>query len=313
MEHIEHAGVHSGDSSCSLPPWSLPAKLVEQIRETARRMAGALRVCGLMNMQLAIKDGEIFVIEVNPRASRTVPYVGKAKHVPWASAAAKAMLGVSLAEQGVHEMPDTGAFAVKAPVFPFQKFPGVDFVLGPEMRSTGEVMGIDISMPVAYLKAMLAAGVKPPREGGVFLSVRAEDRTDILEIARPLFAMGYKVYTTEGTGEELLRHGMKPIVLQKIAVGARPHVLDLMADAHIAMVINTPTRTGWQTDEGKIRATAVRMSIPMVTTMTAARAMIRSMEALRAGDWDVAALQDYAERAEKRVPEIKTPAARVRV
>ncbi|MCC7389781.1 MAG: carbamoyl-phosphate synthase large subunit [Phycisphaerales bacterium] len=313
MEHIEHAGVHSGDSSCSVPPWSLPAKLVEQIRETARRMAGALRVCGLMNMQLAIKDGEIYVIEVNPRASRTVPYVGKAKHVPWASVAAKAMMGVSLDEQGARELPDTGAFAVKAPVFPFQKFPGVDFVLGPEMRSTGEVMGIDISMPVAYLKAMLAAGVKPPREGGVFLSVRAEERGEIAEIARPLFAMGYKVYTTEGTGTELRRHGMKPTILQKIAVGARPHVLDLMSDGQIAMVINTPTRTGWQTDEGKIRATAVRMSIPMVTTMTAARAMIRSMEALRAGDWDVAALQDYAEMARARVPEIKLPGARVRV
>jgi carbamoylphosphate synthase large subunit len=313
MEHIEHAGVHSGDSSCSVPPWSLPAKLVEQIRETARRMAGALRVCGLMNMQLAVKDGEIYVIEVNPRASRTVPYVGKAKHVPWASVAAKAMMGVSLDEQGARELPDTGAFAVKAPVFPFQKFPGVDFVLGPEMRSTGEVMGIDISMPVAYLKAMLAAGVKPPREGGVFLSVRAEERGEIAEIARPLFAMGYKVYTTEGTGAELRRHGMRPTILQKIAVGARPHVLDLMSDGQIAMVINTPTRTGWQTDEGKIRATAVRMSIPMVTTMTAARAMIRSMEALRAGDWDVAALQDYAEMARARVPEIKLPGARVRV
>jgi len=313
MEHIEHAGVHSGDSSCSVPPWTLPKKLIDRIKTTARRLAESLHVCGLMNVQLAVKDEEIYILEVNPRASRTVPYVGKAKHVPWASVAAKAMMGVSLADQQAREMPDTGTFAVKAPVFPFMKFPGVDFVLGPEMRSTGEVMGMDISMPVAYLKAMLAAGVKPPREGGVFLSVRVEDRPAIVDIARPLFAMGYKVFTTEGTGEELRRHGMKPTILQKIAVGARPHVLDLMGDGQIAMVINTPTRTGWQTDEGKIRATAVRLSIPMVTTMTGARAMLRAMEAMRAGDWDVAALQDYAEVARERVPEIKTTGAKVRV
>jgi len=313
MEHIEHAGVHSGDSSCSVPPWSLPKRLVGEVREIARRMASALHVCGLMNMQLAIKDGEIYVIEVNPRASRTVPYVGKAKHVPWASVAAKAMMGKSLAEQGVREMPDTGTFAVKAPVFPFMKFPGVDFVLGPEMRSTGEVMGMDLSMPLAYLKAMLAAGVKPPREGGVFISVRSGDKPEIIDIARSLLAMGYKVFTTEGTGEELRRHGMKPTVLQKIGVGARPNVLDLMADGQIAMVINTPTRTGWGTDEGKIRANAVRLSIPMVTTITAARAMLRAMEAMRAGDWDVAALQDYAEMAADRTPEIKTTGGRVKV
>ncbi|VAX42050.1 Carbamoyl-phosphate synthase large chain, partial [hydrothermal vent metagenome] len=274
----------------------------ERVKDTARQLARSLHVCGLMNVQMAIKDDDIYIIEVNPRASRTIPFVGKAKHVPWARVAAKAMMGVSLSEQGARELPDTGAFAVKAPVFPFQKFPGVDFVLGPEMRSTGEVMGIDISMPVAYLKAMLAAGVKPPREGGVFLSVRIEDRPAIIDITRSLMAMGYKVYTTEGTGAELRRHGMKTTILQKIKVKARPNVLDLMADGQIAMVINTPTQTGWQTDEGKIRATAVRLSIPMVTTTTAAKAMLRSMEALRAGDWGVAALQDYAEMARERTP-----------
>jgi carbamoyl-phosphate synthase large subunit len=216
------------------------------------------------------------------------------------------MMGVSLAEQAIDERPDTGTFAVKAPVFPFQKFPGVDFVLGPEMRSTGEVMGVDVSMPLAYLKAMLAAGVKPPRDGGVFISVREHDRPEIIDIARSLLAMGYKVFATEGTGQELRRHAMRPEILQKIAVGARPNVLDLMADGQIAMVINTPTRTGWQTDEGKIRATAVRLSIPMVTTTTAAKAMLRAMEALRAGDWDVAALQDFSRTLDERLPEVAT-------
>ena len=200
-----------------------------------------------------------------------------------------------------HGSQDGRRFAVKSPVFPFQKFPGVDFVLGPEMRSTGEVMGFDISMPVAYLKAMLAAGVTPPRQGGIFLSVRLEDRPEIIDIARSLMAMGYTVYTTEGTGAELRRHGMKTTILQKITVGARPNILDLMADKKIAMVINTPTRTGWQTDEGAIRANAVRLSIPMVTTTTAAHAMLRAIEALRAGDWNVAALQDYAAMAPERV------------
>ncbi|MDQ7012874.1 MAG: carbamoyl-phosphate synthase large subunit [Planctomycetota bacterium] len=313
MEHIEHAGVHSGDSSCSVPPWSLPNRLVNRVKDTARRLARSLHVCGLMNVQMAIKDDDIYIIEVNPRASRTVPYVGKAKHVPWANVAAKAMMGKSLTDQNIREMPDTGTFAVKAPVFPFMKFPGVDFVLGPEMRSTGEVMGMDLSMPLAYLKAMLAAGVKPPREGGVFISVRSNDRPDIIDITRSLLAMGYKVFATEGTGAELRRHGMKPTVLQKIAVGARPNVLDLMADNQIAMVINTPTRTGWQTDEGKIRANAVRLSIPMVTTITAARAMLRAIEAMRAGEWDVAALQDYARMAAERAPQVTTTGNRVKV
>jgi carbamoyl-phosphate synthase large subunit len=148
MEHIEQAGVHSGDSTCMIPPWSLRASTVEEVRQTARRLAAELGVCGLMNVQMAVKDDEVYILEVNPRASRTVPFVGKAKHVPWASVAAKAMMGVSLAEQGAIELPDVGYVRRQGiPVFPFQKFPGVDFVLGPEMRSTGEVMGIDVSLP----------------------------------------------------------------------------------------------------------------------------------------------------------------------
>jgi len=295
MEHIEHAGVHSGDSTCTIPPYSLRKGIVEEIRKTARRLAAELKVCGLMNVQMAVKDDEIYIIEVNPRASRTVPFVGKAKGVPWASIAAKAMLGQSLAAQGVREVPETGSCAVKAPVFPFQKFPGVDFVLGPEMRSTGEVMGFDVSMPVAYLKALLGSGVSLPGEGGVFVSVREDDKPAIVDVTRTLLSMGFKVYTTPGTGELLHRHGMRPTVLQKVGAGARPNVIDLMQDGQIALVINTPTRTGWQTDEGRIRATAVRLGIPMITTASAANAAVRAIQALRAGEWDVAALQDYAQ------------------
>ncbi|KAA0213378.1 MAG: carbamoyl-phosphate synthase large subunit [Leptolyngbya sp. PLA3] len=294
MEHIEHAGVHSGDSTCTIPPYSLRKGLVEQIKKIARGLATELKVCGLMNVQLAVKDDDVYIIEVNPRASRTVPFVGKAKGVPWASIAAKAMMGVSLAEQGVHEVPETGAFAVKGPVFPFQKFPGVDFVLGPEMRSTGEVMGLDVSLPVALLKTLLASGVMLPREGGVFISVRKEDKPAIIDVTRSLMAMGFTAYTTPGTAELIARHGLRTHVLQKIGAGARPNVIDLMQDGRIALVINTPTRTGWQTDEGRIRALAVRLGIPMLTTATAAKAAVRAIEAQRAGVWDVAALQDYA-------------------
>ncbi|MEQ8769316.1 MAG: carbamoyl-phosphate synthase large subunit [Phycisphaerales bacterium] len=294
MEHIEQAGVHSGDSTCFIPPQTLSNAMIERVRSTARALARELRVCGLMNVQMAIKDDEVYIIEVNPRASRTVPYVGKAKGVPWAAIAAKAMMGVSLADQHAREVPDAGYHAVKAPVFPFQKFPGVDFILGPEMRSTGEVMGVDASPPVAYLKAMLAAGTIFPNDGGVFVSVREQDKPAIVPVVRSLMAMGFEVFTTAGTGAELTRHGMRPTVLPKIQAGERPNVLDMMHDAKIGLVINTPTRTGWKTDEGRIRATAVRLGIPMITTATAAGAAVRAIEAQRAGVWGVNALQDLA-------------------
>jgi carbamoyl-phosphate synthase large subunit len=308
MEHIEHAGVHSGDSTCVVPPFSLAPKMVDRLKGTARSLAEALRVCGLMNVQLAVKNDDIYVIEVNPRASRTVPYVGKAKGEAWAKAAARAMLGVPLTEQGVTERPDTGTFAVKAPVFPFQKFPGVDFVLGPEMRSTGEVMGVDVALPNAYLKALLAAGTKLPTEGGVFISVRTADKPAVIDAARSLLAMGFTVYTTSGTAEMMNRHGLRPEVLQKINSGVRPNVLDLMADGQIHLVINTPTRTGWKTDEGRIRSTAVRLGIPMLTTVTAADAAVRAIQAQKAGDWGVAALQDLA--GETSDPAVVTTPAR---
>ncbi|MEL7474100.1 MAG: carbamoyl phosphate synthase large subunit, partial [Planctomycetota bacterium] len=256
---------------------------------------------GLMNLQLALKDDDIYIIEVNPRASRTVPFVAKATHTPWPAIAAKVMMGQPMSALGAHEPPSVRepgrhprAYAVKEVVFPFEKFPGVDVVLGPEMRSTGEVMGIDAAFPVAYLKGLLAAGVQLPNEGGVFISVRHADKELIADPARSLVAMGFKVYATGGTADVLQRHGLRTHRLEKIGAGARPNVLDLMTDGDIQLVINTPTRSGWQTDEGRIRATAVRLGIPMITTVTGAVAGVRAIEALRAGDWGVAALQDYA-------------------
>ncbi|MBX3364316.1 MAG: carbamoyl-phosphate synthase large subunit [Phycisphaeraceae bacterium] len=293
MQHIEHAGVHSGDSACCVPPFSLSGAIVREIRRISRTLAEALGVNGLMNVQMAVKDDQIYILEVNPRASRTAPFVSKAKHVPWPAIAAKVMMGKTLADLGAKEVPDTGAFAVKESVFPHQKFPGVDFVLGPEMRSTGEVMGIDLSMPVAYLKALLASDMRLPREGGVFVSVRDADKPAIVPVVRSLMAMGFKVYATEGTAAALNRHGLRPAVLQRLSSRVRPNILDMMMDGRIAMILNTPTRTGWQTDEGTIRATAVRLNIPMITTITGAEAGVRAIEAMRAGDWDVRALQDY--------------------
>jgi carbamoyl-phosphate synthase large subunit len=295
MEHIEQAGIHSGDSSCTIPAHSLSRKVQQRIRQISHQLAEALKVNGLMNVQMAIKDDEVYILEVNPRASRTAPFVSKARHVPWPAIAAKVMMGKTLDSLGVRETeptPEQG-FACKESVFPFGKFPGVDVVLGPEMRSTGEVMGLDMSFPVAFAKAQMAAGSSLPTSGGVFLSVRESDRPATLEVARSLLAMGFKVYATEGTGESLKKFGVHPTILQKIGAGARPNVLDLMHNKEIALVINTPTRTGWQTDEGRIRATTVRLGIPMISTMAGAHAATKAIEALRAGDWSVAALQDY--------------------
>ncbi|MCA9278280.1 MAG: carbamoyl-phosphate synthase large subunit [Phycisphaeraceae bacterium] len=294
MEHIEHAGVHSGDSTCTIPAYSLPKRVTDRIRSIARDLAKELKVCGLMNVQMAVRDEEIYIIEVNPRASRTVPFVGKAKHVPYASVAAKVMMGRSLSEMGVQEVRAAHAYAVKAPVFPFNKFPGVDVVLGPEMRSTGEVMGIDQSLPIAYAKALMGAGVNLPLSGGVFVSVRESDRELIVDPVRSLLAMGFDVYTTKGTGRFLQQLSLRTKALEKIQTAVRPNVLDLMADKKIQLVINTPTRTGYKTDEGRIRAAAVRYGIPMLTTATAARAAVDAIQALRAGEWSVKPMQDHA-------------------
>jgi len=293
MEHIEQAGIHSGDSSCVLPPFSLTKPIVAEIRRQAKALALRLRVRGLMNVQLAVKDEEIYVIEVNPRASRTVPFVAKAKGIAWSRIAAKVMMGASLAELGTEEVHETGFYAVKEPVFPFEKFPGVDVVLGPEMRSTGEVMGMDRSLAVAIAKAKMAVGRELPTSGNVFLSVRDSDKSSAIEVARSLVSMGFTVFTTRGTRELLASHSVETKLIRKISEGARPNIRDLIANGTIALIINTPTKTGNQTDEGRIRATAIESHVPMITTITGARAAVSAIEALRAGSWSVSALQDH--------------------
>ena len=303
MEHIEEAGVHSGDSGCTIPPYSLAPKTVDRIREQARALAERLRVRGLMNLQLAVKDDEIFILEVNPRASRTAPFVSKAKGVPWPRLAAKVMMGCSLSSLDTSEVPDAGFFAVKMSVFPFSKFPGVDVILGPEMRSTGEVMGADRSLPIAFAKGCMAAGMLLPTDGTVFLSVRDQDKDAAVEIAQSLRSMGFRIISTGGTHDHLRGFGIDVEPLPKISEGLRPNILDLIADGEVSLIVNTATRKGADTDEGRIRATAVRAGVTMITTIPGARAMARAIGALRAGDWNVAATQDYFPALVRPAPE----------
>jgi carbamoyl-phosphate synthase large subunit len=292
MEHIEEAGIHSGDSACALPPYSLPPTIVATLKDQTRALARALRVRGLMNVQYAIRDGQVYVIEVNPRASRTVPFVGKATSVPWAKLAAMVMAGKSLDELGIAELAPPDHVSVKESVFPFSKFPGVDVILGPEMRSTGEVMGIDTSFAVAFAKSQIAAGADLPTSGAVFISVRDADKSAIVPIARALAGMGFTLISTGGTHAALTDGGVAAQCIARLAEG-RPNVRDLIKSGQVQLIINTATHKGPVTDEGKIRALALLSHVPIVTTVTGASAAANAIAAMRRGQWDVKPLQAY--------------------
>ena len=291
MEHIEEAGIHSGDSACAIPPFSLPESIVGQLKEQTYALAEALQVRGLMNIQFAVKDGEIYVLEVNPRASRTVPFVSKATGLNLAKVAARIMVGKSLEEQGITEEPIPRYVSVKEAVFPFAKFPGVDIVLGPEMRSTGEVMGIDTDFASAFAKSQLAAMSRLPSRGTVFVSVAPRDRQVVVPIARRLSTMGFQLLGTSGTAGTLLQHGIDVATIRKIREG-RPNLLDHLANGAIDLIVNTPSGKGARTDEGRIRASAVSHGVPCITTIAGARAAVAAMERLREGKLNVYALQD---------------------
>jgi carbamoyl-phosphate synthase large subunit len=295
MEHIEEAGVHSGDSCCAIPPYSLPGPVVQEIREATIAMAKYLRVVGLMNVQFAVKreDGRsvVYVLEVNPRASRTVPFVAKATGVPVAKIAAKVMAGMKLAELGLTSDPVPSDVSVKESVFPFRKFAGVDIVLGPEMRSTGEVMGVSERFSIAFAKAQLAAGTVLPQEGKIFVSVSGRHKEAVVDIARRLVALGHEIVATDGTGQRLMAAGLHVTVVKKLSEG-RPNLLDYMNDGQIKLVLNTPSGKGARTDEGRIRAAAVQLGVPCITTLQAAEAAVKAMEGLRDEGMTVQALQD---------------------
>jgi carbamoyl-phosphate synthase large subunit len=291
MEHIEEAGIHSGDSACAIPPYSLGQEIIEELRRQTRLLAEALNVCGLMNIQFAVKDGAIYVLEVNPRASRTVPFVSKATGLNLAQLASRVMAGETLDSLNVHDDPVPHYTSVKESVFPFAKFPGVDIVLGPEMRSTGEVMGIDIDFPAAFAKAQLAASTILPQSGTVFVSVAARDRQAIVPVALKMHELGFKLLATDGTAKTLSENGIPVEVIRKVHEG-RPNCLDLLANGDIALIINTPSGKGARTDEGRIRAAAVSHGVPCITTISAARAAGAALERLRQGGLEVHALQD---------------------
>ncbi len=293
MEHIEKAGIHSGDAACALPPYSLGDDQVRALRAQTKALAQALGVVGLINVQFAIRNDTIYVLEVNPRASRTVPFVSKVIGTPLAKVATRAMLGHSIAEVAGLEERELSHIAVKEAVFPFIKFPGVDMVLGPEMKSTGEVMGIDNDFRKAYLKSQLAADSPIPASGKVFISVRNRDKRALMPLAKRLVEMGFSLVATVGTARVLERHGMTVELIHKVAEGHRPNAIDLMKRGEIVLVFNTPEDGRARRDSYMIRRTAVTQHIPYYLTVDGAQAAIGAIEALLKGEQQVRSLQEY--------------------
>ncbi len=301
QEHVEEAGVHSGDATSVMPPITVPKDVQDTLRLYARRIAKSLRVVGLVNFQFAVKDKEVYILEANPRASRTVPYVSKAIGIPMARIAARVMLGEKLKDVGVHE-PRLTHVAVKAPVFPFLKLPGVDSILGPEMKSTGEVMGIDHDVDRAYYKALEAAGMRLPTEGAVYLSVRDEDKSKLLPLAARLAENGLRLWATKGTAQYLREFGVPCDTAWRIAEKRSPDAIDLMRRGEIKLVINTPTATrGAKRDGAMMRRLAVELNIPFLTTLAAASAAVKAIEAVRSGAVETRDVGSYhAEMAASR-------------
>jgi carbamoyl-phosphate synthase large subunit len=281
MEHIEQAGVHSGDSACSLPPYSLSAEVIAEVKRQTTMMARALNVSGLMNVQFAIQNGDVYVLEVNPRASRTVPYVSKATGLPLAKIAARIMAGRTLAAQGIKQEVMPSYYSVKEAVFPFIKFPGVDTILGPEMKSTGEVMGVGATFGEAFVKSQLAAGVRLPASGTVFISVKDQDKSRAVAVAYGLHSLGFKLVATRGTAAEIEAAGIPVQGVNKVTEG-RPHIVDMLKNGEIALVINTvETRRNAIADSRMIRTQSLASHVPFFTTIAGARAAVEGMQYLR--------------------------------
>jgi carbamoyl-phosphate synthase large subunit len=291
MEHIEQAGIHSGDSACVTPPYSLSDDLIEGLKRNTYALAKELQVIGLMNIQYAIKNDTIYVLEVNPRASRTVPFISKATGVPWAKVAAKVMVGKKLEELGIRGEVEIRHIAVKESVFPFNRFYGVDTVLGPEMKSTGEVMGIDTDFGMAFAKSQIGAGVNIPLTGKVFISVMNKDKRSIVFLAKKLVDLGFEIVATKGTAKVLTNNGIPVQTVFKVGEG-RPDIVDQMKNGEIHLVINTPSGKKPKTDEVAIRSQSVAHNIPCVTTLSGAEAVVNGIESLRRG-MSVKSVQEY--------------------
>ncbi len=292
MEHIEEAGIHSGDSACSLPPHSLDLHIVEEIKRQTKALAGELHVIGLMNVQFAVKNTEIYILEVNPRASRTIPFVGKATGVPLAKLAAKVMAGQTLQELGLTEEKILRHIAVKEAVFPFDRFHGVDTILGPEMKSTGEVMGIDEDFGLAYGKSQIACGNRIPLTGKIFISLKDKDKPSSVPIAKKLLELGLSLVATRGTAGYLRAHGLAVEVINKVAEG-RPHIVDLIKNRAIDFIVNTVSGAQAQKDSFSIRQSALQYKVPFTTTMSGARAVVNAIEILKKKQMHIKPIQEY--------------------
>ena len=291
LQHIEEAGVHSGDSACSIPPHSLSPAISTEIERQTALLARALDVRGLMNVQFAVKDDAVYLIEVNPRASRTVPFTAKATGIPLAKIAARVMAGESLASFDL-KRPDWKHVAVKEAVFPFARFPGTDPVLGPEMKSTGEVMGIDSNFAMAFAKAQLAAGTILPMAGTVFISVKDSDKPVVLDAARDLVAMGFDLIATDGTARYLEGQGIAVARVNKVQQG-RPHIVDRIKDGDVAFIVNTTEGVQSMKDSASIRASALYGKVPYYTTASASVAATAAIAAMKARPLEVRSLQSY--------------------
>jgi carbamoyl-phosphate synthase large subunit len=292
MEHIEEAGIHSGDSACVIPPYTLREDQINTIRKYTKEMALSLKVKGLMNVQYAIKNDMVYVLEVNPRASRTVPFVSKATGTPWAKVAARLMSGKSIGQLKVKEVSYLKHIAVKESVFPFNRFPGVDTVLGPEMKSTGEVMGLDQDFGMAFSKSQMAANSSLPLKGTVFVSVKNKDKRTVIFIAKRLSDMGFKLVATQGTAQALTSNGMEVTIVRKVHEG-RPNVVDLIKNGEVQLIMNTPAGKGPRSDDFQIRRTAVVYNVPCITTLSACAAAANGIEAMKKREIRVKSLQEY--------------------
>jgi len=301
MEHIEEAGIHSGDSACVVPPYSLTDELIELLKQNTYALAKELQVVGLMNVQYAIKNDTIFILEVNPRASRTIPFISKATGIPWAKVAAKVMVGKKLLELGIEREVEIHHIAVKESVFPFNRFYGVDTILGPEMKSTGEVMGIDTDFGVAFAKSQIGAGTPIPLKGRVFISVMNKDKRSIVFVAKKLVDLGFELVATRGTGKVLLNNGIPVQTVFKVGEG-RPDIVDRMKNGEIQLVINTPSGKKPKADEVAIRSQAVVHNIPCITTLSGAEAVVNGIESLLKKGLSVKSIHEFHARDSSSIP-----------
>jgi carbamoyl-phosphate synthase large subunit len=299
MEHIEEAGIHSGDSACVLPPHTLSNDIIDEIGRVTIEIARELTVIGLMNIQYAIKDDMVYVLEVNPRASRTVPFVSKATCIPWAKVAAKVMAGRTLEEAGAIVRTELDYFAVKESVLPFNKFPGADVMLGPEMKSTGEVMGIDRDFGIAYAKSQEAAGNRLPKTGAILVSIRSGMHRNFIFLAKKLVDLGFKICATEGTCRFFRKNGINARLVYKLGEG-KPDVVDLINSSGIDLVINIPRSRRALADSKPIRSAAVAQGMPYITTLDAAQAAISAMDSLAKSGASVKTIQEYGESLERQ-------------